>query len=65
MHSGIAFSLRFGPVFMSEVKMSQMRVLLTQNYSKGRKENDQFTDSTNEIAAEAGSKGICRESTDR
>ncbi len=32
-----------------------MGVLLTQTCSEGRKENDWFTDSTNEIEAEAGS----------
>ncbi len=35
-----------------------MGVLLTQTCSEGRKENDWFTDSTNEIEAEAGSGNL-------
>ncbi len=35
-----------------------MGVLLTQTCSEGRKENDWFTDSTNEIAAEAGPRRL-------
>ena len=37
------------------MSLTQMGVLLTQTCSEGRKENDWFTDSTNETEARAGS----------
>ena len=43
----------------SDPGLQHMGVLRTQTCSEGRKQNDWFTDSTNEIEGEAGSQNVC------